>query len=94
MPHRDPSLHGRDGGEHEDTGAVACCVDTAGRGARHAVDDDEAAIIDLDSRLGEAEVLGVGNRAEGEQGVAALDGGAVAERDDDTRVATSDLLRT
>ena len=45
VPHRDPALHRRDRRQHEDPGAVAGGVDTAGGGARDPVDLDEAAVI-------------------------------------------------
>ena len=84
VPHRDPALHRRHAGEHQDAGAVAGGVDAPGGGARDPVDVDEAAVLEDHAGLLEAEVGGVGHRAEGEDAVRALDRAAVGQghRDD------------
>ena len=79
VPHRDPALHGGHRGEHQHAGAVAGGVHPARGGARDPVDVDEAAVLEDHAGLLEAEVVGVGDRAEGEDAVRALDGPAVGE---------------
>ena len=83
VPHGDAPLHGGDGREGQHAGAVAGGVDPADAGARDPVDLDVPGGAELDAGLLESHARGVGHRPDGEQGVRALDGAAVDERDDD-----------
>src|SRR5690606_15944328 len=81
VPDGDAALHGGDGGEHEHAGAVAGRVD-AGRGrTRDLVDLDESVVVELDSGFFQADAAGVGDHADGHQGVGAFGGAAVFEGD-------------
>jgi len=69
VPHRDPALHGGDAGERKHPRAVARGVDALHVGATDPVDGDVPARRHRDSVFSEAEVGGVGDRADRHQAV-------------------------